>query len=67
MQGAGDEVAPTKAKQSESEMVGSIQKGHNSMCAVLSSRHKNLDVIRAIWTAGDVKVSGVKWGQKVKF
>ena len=56
MQGAAEE-APSRRKQSESEMMESIQKGHNSMCAVLTSRNKNLDLIRAIWTAGDFKAS----------
>ncbi|XP_072013551.1 katanin p80 WD40 repeat-containing subunit B1-like [Amphiura filiformis] len=56
MQGAREE-APSKRKQSESEVMESIQKGNTSMCAVLSSRRQNLDVIRAIWTAGDVKTA----------
>uniref|UniRef100_A0A8C9UU54 Katanin p80 WD40 repeat-containing subunit B1 n=1 Tax=Spermophilus dauricus TaxID=99837 RepID=A0A8C9UU54_SPEDA len=30
---------------------------HDTMCVVLTSRHKNLDTVRAVWTTGDVKTS----------
>lgn len=34
-----------------------IRKGHDTMCVVLTSRHKNLDTVRAVWTTGDIKAS----------
>ncbi|XP_071494465.1 katanin p80 WD40 repeat-containing subunit B1-like [Diadema antillarum] len=49
--------APTSRRQNDAERMESLRKGHSSMCQVLSSRHRNLDVIRAIWSAGDVKTS----------
>lgn len=49
--------APASRKQSDSERIEGLRKGHDSMCQVLSSRHRNLDVVRAIWTAGDAKTS----------
>lgn len=33
-----------------------IRKGHDTMFVVLTSRHKNLDTVRAVWTTGDIKV-----------
>lgn len=32
-----------------------IRKGHETMCVVLTSRHKNLDTVRAVWSTGDIK------------
>ncbi|XP_077982577.1 katanin p80 WD40 repeat-containing subunit B1-like [Glandiceps talaboti] len=42
---------------SEFDVLGSIEKGHNSMCAAMSHRYKNLDVVRSIWTTGDIKTA----------
>ncbi|XP_038069897.1 katanin p80 WD40 repeat-containing subunit B1-like [Patiria miniata] len=56
MRGAGGDQK-TRAKETEAEALDSLMKGHNSMCAVLTSRNKNLDVVRAIWTAGDIKTA----------
>lgn len=36
-----------------------IRKGHDTMCVVLTSRHKNLDTVRAVWTTGDIKARTV--------
>lgn len=51
--------------QSQSEIVdeeamSQIRKGHETMCVVLTSRHKNLDTVRAVWSTGDIKAR--KWG-----
>lgn len=45
------------ANMSEQEALTSIVKGHDSMVAVLSSRTKNLQIVRALWTGGNVKVN----------
>ena len=34
-----------------------ISKGHNSMSALLSARNKNLQIVRAMWSSGNVRVS----------
>ncbi|XP_043937446.1 katanin p80 WD40 repeat-containing subunit B1 isoform X1 [Protopterus annectens] len=34
-----------------------IRKGHDTMCAILTTRHKNLDTVKAIWTTGEIKTS----------
>jgi hypothetical protein len=41
---------------SESEAVSSIMKGHDSMNAVLNSRGKNLQIVRAMYNGGTMKV-----------
>ncbi|XP_061863421.1 katanin p80 WD40 repeat-containing subunit B1 isoform X1 [Colius striatus] len=53
---------PAVKNQSQSELVdeeaiSQIRKGHETMCVVLSSRHKNLDTVRAVWSTGDIKNS----------
>lgn len=32
-----------------------INKGHDTMCVMLSSRHKNLQTVRSVWARDDVK------------
>lgn len=39
----------------DEEAVSQIRKGHETMCVVLTSRHKNLDTVRAVWSTGDIK------------
>ncbi|CAH2323780.1 katanin p80 WD40 repeat-containing subunit B1 [Pelobates cultripes] len=39
------------------EAMCQIRKGHDTMCMVLTSRMKNLDVVRALWSTGDIKTS----------
>ncbi|XP_022091936.1 LOW QUALITY PROTEIN: katanin p80 WD40 repeat-containing subunit B1-like [Acanthaster planci] len=56
MRGAGGDQK-SRAKETEAEALDSLMRGHSSMCAVLTSRNKNLDVVRAIWTAGDIKTA----------
>uniref|UniRef100_A0A670K7B8 Katanin p80 WD40 repeat-containing subunit B1 n=1 Tax=Podarcis muralis TaxID=64176 RepID=A0A670K7B8_PODMU len=43
----------------DEEAMSQIRKGHETMCVVLTSRHKNLDTVRAVWSTGDIKASGV--------
>ncbi|KAJ8417887.1 hypothetical protein AAFF_G00227300 [Aldrovandia affinis] len=42
---------------SDEDALSQIRKGHDTMCVMLSSRHKNLDTVRAVWSSGDVKTS----------
>ncbi|XP_078689523.1 katanin p80 WD40 repeat-containing subunit B1-like isoform X2 [Branchiostoma floridae x Branchiostoma belcheri] len=48
---------PAVKEQSEDEVLTSLHKGHESMCAVLGNRHRNLEIVRALWTSGDIKTS----------
>ncbi|XP_025055555.1 katanin p80 WD40 repeat-containing subunit B1 isoform X1 [Alligator sinensis] len=53
---------PAVKNQSQTEIVdeeamSQIRKGHETMCVVLTSRHKNLDTVRAVWSTGDIKTS----------
>ncbi len=41
---------------SESEVLTSILRGHDSMVAVMTSRSKNLQIVRALWTGGNIRV-----------
>ena len=41
---------------SEADAVSSIMKGHDSMAAVMNSRGKNLQIVRALYTGGNMKV-----------
>uniref|UniRef100_UPI003AABA3DC katanin p80 WD40 repeat-containing subunit B1 isoform X2 n=1 Tax=Centroberyx gerrardi TaxID=166262 RepID=UPI003AABA3DC len=41
----------------DEEALSQIKKGHDTMCVMLSSRHKNLETVRAVWGSGDVKSS----------
>lgn len=43
---------------SDAEALSQITKGHDTMCVMLSSRHKNLETVRAVWAREDIKV---KW------
>ncbi|XP_064414518.1 katanin p80 WD40 repeat-containing subunit B1 isoform X1 [Latimeria chalumnae] len=47
----------SQADINDDSAMSQIRKGHETMCVVLSSRHKNLDTVRAVWTCGDVKTS----------
>ncbi|NXP39971.1 KTNB1 protein, partial [Leiothrix lutea] len=51
---------PAVKNQSQTELVdeeamSQIRKGHETMCVVLTSRHKNLDAVRAVWSISDIK------------
>lgn len=41
----------------DEEALVQIRKGHGTMCVMLTSRHKNLETVRALWAGGDIKVS----------
>ncbi|KAM4722603.1 katanin p80 WD40 repeat-containing subunit B1 [Rhinophrynus dorsalis] len=41
----------------DEEAVSQIRKGHDTMCMVLTSRMRNLDTVRAVWSTGDIKTS----------
>ena len=42
---------------SDNEVMDLIDRGHNPMAAVLSGRNRNLQIVRAMWTSGNTKVS----------
>ena len=42
---------------SEAEATSALLKGHDYMNKVLASRHRNLQIVRALWTGGNMKVS----------
>ncbi|XP_073461708.1 katanin p80 WD40 repeat-containing subunit B1 [Aquarana catesbeiana] len=41
----------------DEEAMGQIRKGHDTMCMVLTSRMRNLDTVKAVWSTGDIKTS----------
>ncbi|KAM4602550.1 katanin p80 WD40 repeat-containing subunit B1 isoform 2-T2 [Polymixia lowei] len=41
----------------DEEALSQIKKGHDTMCVMLTSRHKNLETVRTVWGSGDVKTS----------
>uniref|UniRef100_A0A669R5E2 Katanin p80 WD40 repeat-containing subunit B1 n=1 Tax=Phasianus colchicus TaxID=9054 RepID=A0A669R5E2_PHACC len=41
----------------DEEIMSQIRKGHKTVCMVLTSRHKNLDTVRAVWSTSDIKNS----------
>ncbi|KAJ8272086.1 hypothetical protein COCON_G00109450 [Conger conger] len=57
----GDFLPPTRNNKpvslSDEDALSQIRKGHDTMCVMLSSRHKNLDTVRTVWRGGDVKTS----------
>lgn len=40
---------------SDEEALSQIRKGHDTMCVMLSSRHKNLQTVRSVWAREDIK------------
>ncbi|XP_058485102.1 katanin p80 WD40 repeat-containing subunit B1 [Solea solea] len=44
-----------RAALNNEEAVSQIKKGHDTMCVMLSSRHKNLETVRGVWVREDVK------------
>ncbi|XP_017358090.1 katanin p80 WD40 repeat-containing subunit B1 isoform X1 [Cebus imitator] len=46
-----------QAELVDDDAMSQIRKGHDTMCVVLTSRHKNLDTVRAVWTTSDIKTS----------
>lgn len=47
---------PQQAELVDEDAMSQIRKGHDTMCVVLTSRYKNLDTVRAVWTTCDIKV-----------
>ncbi|XP_072516093.1 katanin p80 WD40 repeat-containing subunit B1 isoform X2 [Salminus brasiliensis] len=43
--------------KADEEALAQIRKGHETMCVMLTSRHKNLDTVRTVWVSGDIKTS----------
>lgn len=39
--------------------IDSILSGHDALVAVLSARHRNLLLIKTMWTTGNIKVLGL--------
>ena len=59
--GFGDGVTPgggaaAAVEMSDVDAVTSIMKGHDSMSAVMSSRGKNLQIVRALYSSQNMKV-----------
>lgn len=44
---------------SDAEALSQITKGHDTMCVMLSSRHKNLETVQTVWAREDIKVGSV--------
>ncbi|XP_028436396.1 LOW QUALITY PROTEIN: katanin p80 WD40 repeat-containing subunit B1 [Perca flavescens] len=40
---------------SDEDALSQLKKGHDTMCVMLRSRHKNLETIRAVWAREDIK------------
>lgn len=56
---------------SEAEVLSSMMRGHESMMAVLTSRHRSLQIIYSLWHNKDLKVrpgnlhfKGITYGKK---
>ncbi|GFO37684.1 katanin p80 wd40 repeat-containing subunit b1 [Plakobranchus ocellatus] len=47
----------SKSNLTESDVVENLTKGHQTMMTVLAQRSRNLQVVRAMWTSGNTKVS----------
>jgi len=50
-------LRPKTPAASEHEALSSISTGHSAMGSVLANRHRNLQIIRALWSGGDVKTA----------
>uniref|UniRef100_A0A8C9YUQ5 Katanin p80 WD40 repeat-containing subunit B1 n=1 Tax=Sander lucioperca TaxID=283035 RepID=A0A8C9YUQ5_SANLU len=40
---------------SDEDALSQLKKGHDTMCVMLRSRHKNLETVRAVWVREDIK------------
>uniref|UniRef100_A0A3P9B4T1 Katanin p80 WD40 repeat-containing subunit B1 n=1 Tax=Maylandia zebra TaxID=106582 RepID=A0A3P9B4T1_9CICH len=47
---------PVSAPLSDEEALTQMKKGHETMCVMLSSRLKNLQTVRGVWTRDGIKV-----------
>ena len=51
------EIASTSlTSRTDSEAIAYVRKGFDTMKLILTNRHKNLEIVRALWTSGDVMV-----------
>nr|XP_039251821.1 katanin p80 WD40 repeat-containing subunit B1-like [Styela clava] len=50
-------IGKTEENITDTEAVATIKRGFESMRLVLTARHKNLEIVRAMWTGGDVMTS----------
>uniref|UniRef100_UPI00358F0A82 katanin p80 WD40 repeat-containing subunit B1 n=1 Tax=Myxine glutinosa TaxID=7769 RepID=UPI00358F0A82 len=41
----------------EEDVVARARRGHKKVCSVLASRHKKLELVRSIWSTGDIKTA----------
>lgn len=48
------------AEMSEAEVLNTMMRGHESMMAVLTSRHRSLQIIWSLWHSKDMKVSCIR-------
>uniref|UniRef100_A0A3Q0QUN2 Katanin p80 WD40 repeat-containing subunit B1 n=1 Tax=Amphilophus citrinellus TaxID=61819 RepID=A0A3Q0QUN2_AMPCI len=53
----GESGTAPSAALSDEEALTQIRKGHDTMCVMLSSRHKNLQTVRAMWAREDIKMA----------
>lgn len=44
------------AEMSEAEVLNSMMRGHEPMMAVLTSRHRSLQIVYSLWHNKDLKV-----------
>ncbi|KAK1891829.1 Katanin p80 WD40 repeat-containing subunit B1 [Dissostichus eleginoides] len=42
---------------SDDEALSQLKKGHDTMCVMLRSRHRNLETVRGVWARQDIKVT----------
>ena len=49
------------SEMSEAEVLNTMMRGHDSMMAVLTSRHRSLQIIYSLWHNKDMKVLHLKF------
>ena len=50
-------IGGNKKTVDDDEALLTLRSGHDVMMSVLVSRHRNLQVVKAMWSAGNVRVS----------
>ena len=50
---------PLSSSAVDDDVLSMISTGHNVLMKVLSSRNNNLQVVKAMWSAGNVKVGSL--------
>ncbi|KAI4798802.1 hypothetical protein KUCAC02_020487, partial [Chaenocephalus aceratus] len=46
---------PEGGALSDDEALSQLKKGHDTMCVMLRSRHRNLETVRGVWARQDIK------------